>query len=64
MLGLLGLPPIVKLIIVLALLSYMVYRLIAFGIQPLTLLITVIAGLSLIRLLFVMVRSARTVRDE
>lgn len=50
--GLLGLPPIVNLVISLAILAYLVYHTVTTGVQPLSIVFFVLALFSLTRVLF------------
>jgi predicted ABC-type exoprotein transport system permease subunit len=65
MVGLLRLPPLLVLVIVLAIMAYLVYHIVATGtVQPLTIILLVLLGFALVRVLFRMRRKAQESESE
>jgi hypothetical protein len=65
MLDLLRLPPLLMLVIVLAVLAYLVYHIAATGtVQPLTIIFLVLLGFALFRVLFRILRKPQVDENE
>ncbi|HEX6556572.1 MAG TPA: hypothetical protein VF026_27675 [Ktedonobacteraceae bacterium] len=65
MVGLLRLPPLLVLVIVLAIMAYLVYHIVATGtVQPLTIILLVLLGFALVRVLLRMRRKSQESQSE
>ena len=65
MLGLLRLPPLLTLVILLAVVAYLVYHITATGtVQPLAIIVLVLCGFGLVRTLFRMRRKVEESQSE